>query len=116
MYLSYKNREAGKHWSCLICLYKSIKLDNLSLLNLYLYKHTVINIIEWLAQPITLFVWKNNLSWQQFKRQFRYRYYRSIEMADLPKQLEKSQDLLNLYERLQEQRLTQFAKNYYQTY
>ena len=116
MYLSYKNREAGKHWNCLICLYKSIKLDNLSLLNLYLYKHTLINFIEWLAKPITLFIWKDNLSWQQFKRQFRYRYYRSIEIAELSKKLEKSQDLLNLYERLQEQRLNQIAKNYYQTY
>ena len=112
MYLSYKNREAGKYWSCLICLYKSIKLDNLSFLNWYLYKHTLINLIEWLAQPITLFVFPDNLSWQQFKRQFRYRYYPSIEMAELTNKLEKKKHLLNLYEHLQEQRLTQFAKIY----
>ncbi|MCV3212590.1 glycosyltransferase family 2 protein [Plectonema radiosum NIES-515] len=112
MYLSYKNREAGKHWSCLICLYKSLKIDNLSLLHWYLYKHTLINLIEWLAKPITLFIWKDNLSWQKFKRQFRYRYYRSIEMAELNHKLEKRQHFFNLYERLQEQRLTKFAQDY----
>jgi glycosyltransferase involved in cell wall biosynthesis len=113
MYLSYKNREAGKHWSCLICLYESINLDNLSLLNWYLYKHTLINIVEWLAKPIILLIWKHNFYWQQFKRLFRHRYYRLTEITELTNKLEKQEHSLNLYERLQEQRLTQFAKKYY---